>query len=649
MVPNKSLDEFKLIAAILDDVHTLFEDVFDARVKKLTIRKISDRLRAEGMGFLTKSLPRLGKAFDRTLSSLEPLDAVSLGFEPKEGCKYPKLLGELFGLCLDTSGVPLQRTHPRSVQMIRQVLYLFYKYELGYSPDQESDVITQFLQTENDIASQQYKLWWVQSLLPSNLSDLPRLRFRTREIDIVEVTREARIALSNALSGLDPQDIIPRHGPGVVATKQKLWEKFRWTNVSDRITSMYPLDAFFFASLGHVCDRPEVLSGIDGEDLPAQVLLVPKDSRGPRLISCEPVDFQWVQQGLGRAIMRHVEQGPHTRFSVYFTDQRPNQIAALLGSSSGRYATLDLKEASDRVSVDLVHLLFPDWILPYLDACRSQATRLPNGDVIPLRKYAPMGSALCFPILALTTWAILDAAFRVTTWEGSQQCEPDQIHVYGDDVIVPTAFAANAITVLEAFGLLVNRSKSCTNGFFRESCGTDAYDGVDVTPVRIRTVWSSQPRPEIYTSWIAYANSFYDRCMFASYDYIVSMLLRVYNPIPWDGLYTISGKPATKPSDRICIPVPTLRECPTMQQPIRSRSNKRLQKREYLVPTVKSRIIRKTMDGWLQLLRTFTEGWSNTPTIHGSKPGTYAGDENHPFSSVSYTKRNTSMLVYRWR
>jgi hypothetical protein len=328
--------------------------------------------------------------------------------------------------------------------------------------------------------------------------------------------RESRILLSRLLDSFDPKDIVPRHGPGAVATKQQLWSKYLWTNVSAKITERYPLDEYFYACLGHVCDRYRDIA-ITDLDLPAKVILVPKDSRGPRLISCEPVDYQWIQQGLGRALVRHVESHWLTKHNVFFSNQQTNRFGALLGSLNGEYATLDLKEASDRITVSLVRLLFPEHISMYLLSCRSSSTVLPDGTVLPLQKFAPMGSALCFPIMALCIWAILTAPLVSDTESDTRE----GIAVYGDDVIVPSHYVGDAIELLEAFGLKVNRAKSCIKGFFRESCGMDAFKGSDVTPTRLRTVWSSSPSPESYTSWIAYANSFWDKKYYHTYDYIV--------------------------------------------------------------------------------------------------------------------------------
>lgn len=629
MVPTNSQYEYRLIAALLHSVHDAHGLVFNTRSLRLTTQKVAKRLRAEGIGFLTKTLPRLGKAFDKALSGSTPLVATQIGFEPIEGSKLPRFLGEFIQKVLQPDGTLLRDPCAQCVRVVRDVCYLFYKYELPYSDEQEQAVIQKFEKTEDDISTIQESFEEIRTILDTSTS--VRRNSRKTNPSKVEVAREARILLAKLFSSFDPKDIYPKHGPGAVATKQRLWGKYSWTNVSERITRLYPFDEYFCSSMGEVCDMHTTWSRIGCADLPARVILVPKDSRGPRLISCEPVDFQWVQQGLGRAIVELVESHELTKFNVHFTDQKPNQRGALLGSSTGRYSTLDLNEASDRVSTGLVRLLFPSHVYTYLEGCRSTSTVLPDGRVLALNKYAPMGSCLCFPVLALTVWAILTA--------GAPDADTrDGILVYGDDVIVPTAHAVNAIEQLESFGLKVNRDKSCTSGLFRESCGTDAFKGVNVTPVRLRTVWSSTPRPESYSSWIAYANQFYDRKYFKVYDLIVESLVSIYGTIP---------------GEELRLGVPSLREVPSDAKPLRRRFNKSLQKLEYSVLELRSPTINKKMNGWSMLLRYFTEGqravMSSSVGIHQGSGQSNSSIGLEPFSVSAYTERRTSMLVRRWR
>jgi len=252
---------------------------------------------------------------------------------------------------------------------------------------------------------------------------------------------------------------------------------------------------------------------------------------------------------------------------------------------------------------------------------------LPNGEILKLLKFAPMGSSLCFPILALTIWSILTAAAPdADTREG--------ILVYGDDVIVPTAFAEDAMKRLESFGLKINRDKSCISGLFRESCGADAFKGVNVTPVRFRTVWSSLPSPEVYVSYIAYANSLRRRSYYTTYEVIVGGLHHVYGAIP---------------ATDMALPCPSLDEVPEHQRPNKRRVNKDLQQSQWLVREIKSPTLDVEIEGWSMLLRFMTEAHNPRLSPASCRASSTPYGEEQTFSVRSYTRRRTSRFVRRWR
>lgn len=643
MVSSNSQDNpIRIIAALLRGVQTLHSEVFTPRSCRLTIQKMEKRYNREGMGFLTKTLPRLGKALDRALSSDEPLNCP---FERKlKGTKLPRLLGELFVRVFTFDG----RVHPTPcvacIRHLRQIFGLFYKYELPYTTDQEESVLRDFVATEDEVRCQNERLEKFSNELNASLTKCTSFGVRQ-----TRVARRAKILLNRLFARFDTENIVPRHGPGAVSTGEKLWGKWTWSNIPNRVAQTYPIDQYFYTNQSHVCDSLQEILSLGDEEIPAKVILVPKDSRGPRLISCEPLYLQWIQQGWLRALVQHVEKHPLTRGFVNFTDQSINRRAALMGSLTGDVATLDLKEASDRISLGLLRLLFPEWLVAKLEACRSQSTLLPNGHVLPLAKFAPMGSAVCFPILALSVWAILAAAApNANTRKG--------IFVYGDDVITPTAYAVDAIEQLEFFGLKVNKDKSCIKGLFRESCGCDAYLGEDVTPVRLRTVWSSSLQPDVYSSWISYANSFYDKQFYQLYDEVVRMI-RTYK-VPFI------------PNRGMGLSCPSLAGEPVSHRLPKTRSNSALQKKEYKVLVVESRKISKVIDGWKMLLRYFTEGHNSDcrdflmqlnadrlnpdfigpclPNVTTQKQCGVDSEES-PFTVSSYTQRKTSKLVFRWR
>lgn len=630
MGTEKSLDqnlEVQIIIALLTDVQTKYSKEYTPRAYRLDCKTIERRYAREGISFLTKALPRLARSLDRALAGNVSLDAA--GFRKIPGSKLPRFLGWLFQQVFASDGRVLPYPAIECISALRQVLFVFYKYELAYDAALEQEVVKTFCKVEDELLDTSAQLAKAAREADCGLA-ISRGSLPAR---MASIAVGARTLLSRLFVGFDARDIVPGHGPGAVSTREKLWEKWHFDTVPTRITDQYPLDEYFYASLGHVCDAITDLEKVGEAEAFARVCLVPKDSRGPRLISCEPLAFQWIQQGLRDAIYQHVERHPLTKWNVRFTDQEPNRFAALHGSKTGKYATLDLKEASDRVSLGLVELLFPAGILPYLECSRSSATELPGGQYISLTKFAPMGSALCFPIMALTIWALLTAASSDTDTRES-------IYVYGDDVIVPTAQAENAIEVLEMFGLLVNRNKSFSSGFFRESCGCDAFGGVDVTPVKIKQVWNSSPCPHTYSAWISYANSLFSRKYYHAYWKIADALFRVYKEIP----ETVPER------ERLSLPV-----VPLSHRPKSKRWNEDLQRSEIRAWTVRSTPVSREIDGWAMLLRFFTEGKRVRPSHEQenyksqSRRAPFAGDMMSPFDVRSYTERQSIKLVRRWQ
>jgi len=637
MVPVNSLGEVFLTATALRDVCKSHEAMFSTRECEADVKTLFTRCANEGMSFLTKTLPALGKALDKALSGEQPFSCSDLGFKTKAGSAIPLFMGGFLERVLHSDGTLREDGCIVSVGVLRQILYLWYKYELPYSSQDKLKVIDAFVKTEADLVQSDHELAKCQVWL-DYLCEHP-LKYRESKLDdgMMGIVLRAREILFRCLHGIDLVNIRPHHGPGTVSTREQFLEKYQWMNIDRRITDLYPLDTYFYASAGHVCDAYPTFPKLGDASLPARVCLVPKDSRGPRLISCEPVDHQWIQQGIRSALYERVENHYTTKWNVFFTNQAPNQRAALLGSRLGEYATLDLKEASDRVSLALVRLLFPSAVLPALECCRSLATELPDGTLLPLRKFAPMGSALCFPIMALTIYAIIHAVIR-------DPSAREGILVYGDDVVVPTEHSADTISALEAFGLKVNRDKSCTKGLFRESCGVDAFRGYDVTPLKLKTVWSDKPLPDAFASWVAYANAFIGerptsiekrRQYHGCYDHIVAALSRLYWPIADDSM------PDSPVRLRHPVPAPT--------RPVPRRINKDLQKVQYKSLEVAPRKVKRNSQGWEMLLRFFAESRQSSGLNDCNEYLGVVAEPHAPIAVDEYTKRNASILAARWR
>jgi hypothetical protein len=214
----------------------------------------------------------------------------------------------------------------------------------------------------------------------------------------------------------------------------------------------------------------------------SEVLFVPKDSRGPRTIVREPYHFLRAQMGFHSCFKRALEKDSFGR--IQFTSQEIFRDISRQASKTKVFATLDLKEASDRVSLRLCRTVFrhfPSFVNTE-KWFRTKRAKLPSGRVILLSKLSGMGSGFTFPVMAAVIYCTAIASLPKSWRRGAAK----EIYVYGDDLIVPSRYFSRVTAALNKVGLTVNTSKSFVNSNFRESCGGDFYFGETVTPVRLK-------------------------------------------------------------------------------------------------------------------------------------------------------------------
>jgi len=323
------------------------------------------------------------------------------------------------------------------------------------------------------------------------------------------VRKVVTLVFGEALTEVDREiyegTLLPAHGPGATADRLKGNQKWTFPTWHDRLESLFPYTEYALPGHNHFWRANQAKFLRPEEEPPARVIAIPKTQMTPRLIAAEPTCMQYVQQAISRSLVRHLERFTRSKWFVGFTEQWPNQALAQIGSADGSLATLDLSEASDRVSNWLVEDLFADfpWFLEGIQACRSTRAVLPSGEVVTLQKFASMGSAMSFPIEAMVFAAVV--LERVLHCDGlpishaSLKRYWDMVRVYGDDIIAPSHTAETVIDGLEVFGFKVNRAKSFWTGEFRESCGKEYFRGEDVSIVRVRKSFPASQRdvPEI--------------------------------------------------------------------------------------------------------------------------------------------------------
>lgn len=200
---------------------------------------------------------------------------------------------------------------------------------------------------------------------------------------------------------------------------------------------------------------------------------VPKDCTKHRGIAVEPSINSFFQLGYGR-VLRSRLRG----FGINLDDgQDIHKRVACEASSRGHLCTIDLSSASDTVSRNLVKLLLPTRWFSVLDDLRSHKT-LFKGNWWLLEKFSSMGNGFTFELETLVFLALVLACDPT----GHKLVPGRNVFVFGDDIIFPSEFSKEVIATLSFSGLTVNESKSFVDGPFRESCGGDYFEGVDVRP-----------------------------------------------------------------------------------------------------------------------------------------------------------------------
>jgi len=376
-----------------------------------------------------------------------------------------------------SSGLLLDDPCIDSIIAIRQLTLMFGKLSLPCSPARERAAMREYVECEQDVRQADMEL---------------------SQEDLVEFRRMSSLLFSELFTQMDRDvyygQLLPKHGPGAVADKLSSNGKFRLRTWTRRLDEVFPSYEYLIPNLHFREDLDQVNILEPGAQLPVKVISVPKTLKTPRIIAVEPTCMQFTQQALLRCFLAAYDRDELLRSLIGFDDQGPNQALARQGSMDNRTATLDLSEASDRVSNRLVRFMLQPW--PHLDkaidASRSRRAAVPGHGVIRLAKYASMGSALCFPMEAVVFVTMIFLGIQRSLNRPLTKKDiasfSSSVRVYGDDLIVPVDHVLSIVQVLGAFGSRVGLDKSFWTGRFRESCGKEYFNGHDVSLIRVRQV-----------------------------------------------------------------------------------------------------------------------------------------------------------------
>jgi len=471
---NRTMRILEELAVVDEMIALLHDQPFDVSGKELArdIRTLIRRSQNEGFNFLTKVLPQIGKLLDKALSGNESF-CVSSYLRTNHDTCIPRFLGSAIRRVFDDAGNLLQEPCYSTVRWLRTFLFYAYKIEIPFTEAQTNRYCDQFKATDDEIGDS------------PNFTSEATVRLRNLMRSQLHSILDGCTA-GNPSFGPGKSSNTTRHGKYSLYVPPSPMRAHFGRNFFHQSSEYWVyelcllwLSSYLVAFLGI---EPAIAGRLfyDGFSEESEVLFVPKDSRGPRVICCEPSHKMYAQKALQRVIYNAVEAHPRTQGRVNFTDQSINQK---LTFDSGN-ATIDLKDASDRVSLNLVIDVFPQPLVNQFIHARTAYATLPDGSKIRLEKFAPMGNALCFPVMALCAYTAITAAIYLAG--GPLPIHNEEVFVYGDDIIIRNEWAEVAMSALEAIELRVNRGKSFIYSRFRESCGQDTLDNSTVTPLRRR-------------------------------------------------------------------------------------------------------------------------------------------------------------------
>jgi hypothetical protein len=448
-----------LLRSLFVDLKRLEPDVKGLDRDLETIEK---RVKDEGDSFLTITLPRYCEAFVEGLSTSR--FTCPMGFKRLKGRAIPILLQGMLSEVFDSLTGHLKPEPSLSVVKATYELLLMFK-KLTLSDDQEI--------TLDRMAKDKF----------FNVDDACHapFNFDARQLFIIE--RVSRYILPN-IEQVDVSQLFYKHGPGAVS--EMLTGNQKWNSVVGHLDQLenFGYDCILYQSELHSQSLPSgPLSNF------ARLISVPKNSSSRRTITVEPLLNQFKQQGYNTFLRQEIGKCGILRQCLALTDQSKNQKLALEGSRTGLWATIDLSSASDSLSKKLVELVFGSkpLLLEGLIDCRSAVV---SSDLVakPIAKYAGMGNATTFPIQSIVFAVIAISALlrgRKPSY-GNVKRVAQSVRVYGDDIIVPSDGSHDVVAWITSAGLTVNTRKSFLEGNFKESCGVDAFRGVDITPLYVR-------------------------------------------------------------------------------------------------------------------------------------------------------------------
>lgn len=498
---------------------------------------------SRGLPFYLVDLPKLGKHLDRCLSVGQYTPSGLPASKPiGGGVGIPVLFRGLYLLIFDRNGCLKEHADAEALLFLRTLLYCAKRASLDCPLSAKQQAVANYIEVDGSLPeppacwrnpSQDGILSEYRGFMPQDsvreevFSRFGKLRGSTllRNLD--------RIAgiVSLTLGHYDPLDWDFRHGPGSVSDKGQTGDRYKDIGAvwPAKLETVFPIADAAYHSYSSWAD--DALAQCLDKPLSSKLAIVRKDYTKPRLIASEPSAHMWCQQNIRHFIYERVDKSWIGDF-ISFRDQFRNREMARLGSLFHVFATIDLSEASDRVSCLVVGNAFRAnyGLLSALIASRTHTIDICKVPM-ELRKYSTMGNATTFPVQSLIfLMCSLSCCVKGEVTPASLAKCVGLVSVFGDDIVVPEVNAVEVVNLLEALGFKVNTAKSFLTGPFKESCGIDAFRGVDVTPA----YWHGpcDKTPESIASSVETANNFYKK-FFVNASAFIERGVQKHIKVPW--------------------------------------------------------------------------------------------------------------------
>lgn len=298
---------------------------------------------------------------------------------------------------------------------------------------------------------------------------------------VLRVLREARDIISDVLGQYDPLEHMDLCRFGKRACAQVPYSKsYLDFKLGTPITGSEEHIRWFKS---YIEDDQILESAIcDAQALPAikysmcetlTLSFVPKSFKSLRTIKPPTLIGSFYTYGLGRVLQnRLLKKGLDIRRL-----QDTHRRLVKTNSQTRRLVTADLSAASDSLSEELLYELLPyEWYRTVMYGVIRNIAIPGYAETIELRSVATMGDGHTFPLQTLVFYGLLKAIVQLSG-------NPDSfVSVYGDDLIYPRGIHRYVRCIFPKLHLLLNGDKTYVKDFFRESCGSDYYHGVDVRP-----------------------------------------------------------------------------------------------------------------------------------------------------------------------